>query len=119
MLNQNDMELSDQQIRARIHRDRVQWGRRALAGESHGFLIVAVSAQIAFARPDVRLHQLASNLCGLYLGTSDPDTIHLDHLMLDTPSGLWQWKVGVNYFSAQADGRWWRDHRIPGAWSFR
>jgi hypothetical protein len=28
------------------------------------------------------------------------------------------WRVGVNYFSAQGDGRWWRDHRIPGGMAY-
>jgi hypothetical protein len=28
------------------------------------------------------------------------------------------WKVGVNYFSAQGDGLWWQDHRIPGGMAF-
>ena len=23
----------------------------------------------------------------------------------------WEWVAGVNYFSAQGDGRWWQDHR--------
>jgi hypothetical protein len=29
-----------------------------------------------------------------------------------------KWKAGVNYFSSHADGRWWRDHRIPGGIGF-
>jgi hypothetical protein len=28
------------------------------------------------------------------------------------------WKVGVNFFGAQGDGRWWKDHRIPGGVAF-
>jgi hypothetical protein len=30
----------------------------------------------------------------------------------------WKWFAGVNYFAANADGRWWRDHRIPGGLAF-
>lgn len=49
--------------------------------------------------------------------------IHHDELILEIRDGTQvaerrQWKVGVNYFSAQGDGRWWSDHRIPGGMAF-
>jgi len=28
------------------------------------------------------------------------------------------WRVGVNFFGAQGDQRWWHDHRIPGGMAF-
>lgn len=120
MLTDNDLEQSDQKIRRIIQRDRQDWRRTASAGDSHGFLIAAISQRISTARADSRLQKLASALCGLYLGAGDFDHIHLDELLLKvTNDREWRrWKVGVNYFSAQADGRWWSDHRIPGGMVF-
>lgn len=122
MLTENDLEKSDQEIRHRIQRERDDWRRAASEGSSHGFLIVAVSEQIAAARPNAQLHRLATYLCNLYLGVSDSNQIHLDELLLQLGTSEkpdWRrWKVGVNYFSAQADGRWWHDHRIPGGLAF-
>jgi len=122
VLNENDLERSDEYIRAKIHRERQDWRRLASSGDSHGFLISVVSHRIATARPDVALQRLAATLCQLYLGVGDADAIFHDSLLLKTTDeqGLhWrQWKVGVNYFSSQADGRWWRDHRIPGGMAF-
>ena len=65
---------------------------------------------------------LAHTLCELYLGADTPDTIHLDDVILridrDERPELRKWPVGANYFAAQGDGRWWRDHRIPGGLGF-
>jgi hypothetical protein len=122
VLTENDLERSDQEIRARIQRERTAWKRTALAGKSHGFLIVAVSERIATARPNQLLHNLAKGICAHYLGVYESDEIHLDDVILeikDQDRTEWRkWKVGVNYFSAQGDGRWWQDHRIPGGLAF-
>lgn len=106
-------------IRARIAQERAAWRDRARTGATHAFLIVAVAERIAFARPGPVLQQLATTLCRLYLDRDEPDMIHHEELILEIRDGdeiaeRRRWKVGVNYFSAQADGRWWRDHRIPG-----
>ena len=122
LLTENDLERSDQEIRAKIQQERTDWKRNALAGGSHGFLIVAVSETIAKARPDHRLIALARALSHLYLGIDEPDKIHLDDVILEIPyrdpADRRRWKVGVNFFSAQGDGRRWRDHRIPGGMAF-
>lgn len=122
ILNENDLAQSDQIIRARIQAERIDWKRSAHGGHSHGFLIVAVSESIALARRDETLCELAGRLCELYLGVKVPDAIQLDNLILrieaEESSELRQWKVGVNYFSAQGDGLWWSDHRIPGGIAF-
>lgn len=118
ILSENDLERSDRAIRARIQQERLDWKSQARNGGSHGFLIAAVSERIAIARPGVVLHQLAKRLCELYVGIDESDQIHLDDLILkiegDDETEWRQWKVGINYFSAQGDGRWWHDHRIPG-----
>jgi hypothetical protein len=124
LLTENDLEASDQDIRQRIEQARVDWKRLGTAGRSHGFLIVAVSPTIALARPSPELHGLALKLCELYLGEAASDMILHDTLILEIDGGADKrserrsWKVGVNYFSAQGDGRWWHDHRIPGGIAF-
>ena len=123
ILTENDLERSDQHIRARIQADRADWRDQARSGTTHGFLIVAVAERIAYARPCFALQELATTLCRLYLNRGEPDTIHHDELILEIPDNeriaeRRRWKVGVNYFSAQADGRWWSDHRIPGGMAF-
>jgi hypothetical protein len=45
----------------------------------------------------------------------------LDRLYLEQPgvqTTAWEWVAGVNYFSAQGDGRWWQDHRFPAGIAF-
>jgi hypothetical protein len=125
LLTENDLERGDDHIRTEIENSRAAWKNRALMGGSHGFLIVVVSPVIANARPGRpggTLHQLASTLCDLYLGVGTSDEIHLDDVVLQLESNSqrsWRrWSVGVNYFSAQGDGRWWHDHRIPGGMAF-
>jgi hypothetical protein len=122
LLTENDLERSDREIRATIQQHRLEWKQRARHGERHGFLIVAVSRRIANARRGTVLLDLARRLCELYLRIDTPDRIHHDDLILEmTIDGQrhWRnWKVGVNYFSAQGDGLWWQDHRFPGGIAF-
>lgn len=122
LLTENDLERGDDHIRHRIHEDRRAWQLAALRGELHAFLIVAVSRRIACAAIGPELLALTRALCGLCLGADDTGTILLDDLMLEIRSGdsceYRVWKVGANFFGAQGDGRWWRDHRIPGGIAF-
>jgi hypothetical protein len=122
ILTENDLEASDQDIRRWVVQAQTEWRRQALEGKSPGFLIVAVSPAIAFARPGRELRELALRLCESYLGIADLDAILHDSLILEIGQGeaveRRTWKVGVNYFSAQGDGRWWHDHRIPGGLAF-
>jgi len=123
ILTENDLESSDQRIRQLIEEARTDWKRRAFDGGSHGFLIVAISPAIANARQGSDLQALAMKICELYVGAGATNEIHHDSLILDidrpgqSPERR-SWKVGVNYFSAQGDGRWWSDHRIPGGMAF-
>lgn len=119
LLTENDLQRGDDLVRARIQEDRLAWKGRARDGESHGFIIVAISPGIATAAVDERLLLLSRHLCGLYLnGLDGLDQIYHDSLLLAIQGGEAtehrEWKVGVNFFSAQGDGRWWRDHRFPG-----
>jgi hypothetical protein len=123
LLTENDLERSDQDIRLRIEEARTDWRRLGLDGKSHGFLIVALSPIIANARLGPALHQLALKLCELYLGEASSNKFLHDGLVLainreGEATERRSWKVGVNYFSAQGDGRWWHDHRFPGGMAF-
>ncbi len=122
LLTENDLERSDDHVRARIQEDRDIWRRSARRGESHGFIIVAVSRRIAHATVGPELLTLARHLCDLYLGRDQLDQILLDDLLLEIQTQAGReyraWRVGVNYFSAQGDGRWWRDHRFPGGMAY-
>jgi len=122
LLTENDLARSDEDIQLRIEEDRQDWKRRAVDGETHAFIILAISERIAKARPGDVLLRLAQRICELYLGVSEQDKIFHDDLILEIATGghteRRSWKVGVNYFSAQGDGRWWRDHRIPGGMAY-
>jgi hypothetical protein len=122
LLTENDLERGDDHVRSRIQGDRDDWKRRARSGKSHGFIILAISPRIARATIGPELQTLARYLCDLYLGQDDLDRILLDDLVLEIQTEAIReyraWRVGVNYFSAQSDGKWWRDHRIPGGMAF-
>lgn len=122
ILNENDLAQSDQHIRVVIERERTAWKARAASGASHGFLIALISEDLARARRGPVLQELAETICELYLGVRESDRIHHDDLLLklevEGVATNRRWRVGVNYFSAQGDGLWWRDHRIPGGMAF-
>jgi hypothetical protein len=122
VLTENHFERGDDAIRAEIERCRRIWKELAANGQRHAFVIVAVAERIARARQTATLLRLAIRLCELYLGCTETDQIHLDDLMLEIDLGdkteRRSWRVGVNFFSSQGDGRWWRDHRFPGGMAF-
>jgi hypothetical protein len=123
ILSESDLEQSDEFIRDKIQHARLEWLQGGLLGEKSAFLIVALSRTIKNARPDDVMKQAAQRLCELYLlEPIETDQIYLDALELEIPrksgSSKWRWDVGVNYFWAQADKRWWHDHRIPGGMGF-
>jgi hypothetical protein len=122
LLTENDLQRGDDHVRARIQEDRDAWRRLASTGGSHAFIIVAIARQIALATVGPELLRLARHLCALYLGRDELDQIFHDGLVLEIQAGggreYREWKVGVNFFSAQGDGLWWRDHRFPGGIAF-
>lgn len=123
VLNESDLQLPDEQIRSKIQAARMEWRRRALRGMASGFIVIAVSHKIATALPDDNLKALARRLCSLYLlAEVQEDSIVHDDLWLEVAgqgeSHILHWRAGVNYFGAQGDRRWWRDHRLPGGLGF-
>jgi len=122
ILSENELRKSDQSIKDKIQARRLEWTREGFEGRKSGFVILAVSQALASARPGPEVQELARRLCYLYLETDiEMDEIYTDHLYLQKPGSrltTWRWLTGVNYFSAQGDGRWWQDHRIPGGMAF-
>jgi hypothetical protein len=121
-LTPHDLTLPDVAIRAKIQESRRAWKREADHGRSSAFILLALSPQIASALPNEAVLDLARRLCFLYLLSAvETDTILLETVALRIPGpeqSVIQWDAGVNYFSSQADRRWWNDHRIPGGLAF-
>jgi hypothetical protein len=121
-LTEDDLRQPDDVIRDKIQYHRTAWTREGYHGTKSAFVLVALSERIATATPSAAVRELAKRLCSLYLlDDSEEDRILCDDIFLEKPGSArvtWKWKTGVNYFSAQGDGRWWADHRIPGGMAF-
>src|ERR1700722_1654700 len=121
-LREDDLLPSDDVVSEKIRRARLDWIRRGWDGEASAFVIAVLSRRIANAIPDVAVQQIARRICSLYLLREiQMDEIYLDEIFLEQPGKYqtcWKWVAGVNYFSAQADKRWWQDHRIPAGMAF-
>lgn len=121
-LTEDDLRQTDEFIKDKIQSKRLEWTHEGFEGRKSGFVILIISPTLASARPGSEVFELARRLCFLYLETDiEIDKIHLDQLYLQKPGSsltTWKWFTGVNYFSAQGDGRWWHDHRIPGGMAF-
>jgi hypothetical protein len=122
ILSEKELRQSDESIKDKIQARRLEWTREGFEGRKSGFVILAASQALALARPGPIVQELARRLCYLYLETDiEMNEIHTDQLYLQKPGSrltTWRWLTGVNYFSAQGDGRWWQDHRIPGGMAF-
>ncbi len=120
-LTEQDLLTSDTEIAAKIQRSRLAWTRAAYSGQSSAFIVCVISGRIAEAEPNAAMQAFAQRLASLYLQVSViPDAVFHDEAFLEfSASGAtWVWKAGVNYFAANADGRWWQDHRIPAGMAF-
>lgn len=122
VLTEADLEGPDESIRDKIQAARTEWTRVGFEGQKNGFVILAISEQLARAVPDETVKQIALRLASLYLLTDvESDQVFLDEIWLEKPGRqltTWKWSAGINYFSAQGDRRWWQDHRIPGGIAF-
>jgi hypothetical protein len=117
MLCGDEVKLKDH-----IQEARLRWTAAGFDGASSNFIIAVLSSRLAFALPSEAVEKIALRLCALYLGESiERDKVYLDRLWLQQPGSqkaTWEWVAGVNYFSAQGDGRWWQDHRFPAGMAF-
>lgn len=122
VLEERDLQKSDESIRAILSDARTAWRTEALNGGKHALVFLAVSERLAYARLDPNLLEINRRLCELYLERPvQPDLVFRDELFLqiaDEASDRIRWEVGVDNFAAQGDGRWWHDHRIPGGIGF-
>lgn len=123
ILTQRDLDSSFEAVEAKIQQARFKWSDDAFEGKRSGFILVVISPEIALARPNQAMLELAQKTCEIYLGREEihPDSVYLDDINLEYPGykkKMWRWDVGVNYFSSHGDGRWWHDHRIPGGMAF-
>jgi hypothetical protein len=122
ILNETDLQGSDELIRDKIQAARKSWTRSAFNGATSGFIIVCLNRNLALAKPSQVVKELACRLASLYLLVDvAPDQIFMDDIFLEKPGRegtTWKWNAGVNYFSAHGDQRWWHDHRFPGGIAF-
>jgi hypothetical protein len=123
ILDEHDLSQPDDRIRERIQSERSLWTKEAFEGKKSGFVILAISSKLTNAAPDEAMKQFAQRLCALYLLEEqiEPDKIYFDEIFLEKPGMqrvVWKWLTGINVFSANADRRWWQDHRIPGGLGF-
>jgi hypothetical protein len=109
-------------LKNHIQAARLRWRAAGFDGKSSNFIIAVLSEKLARAVPSEAVKQIALRLCSLYLEREiESDRIYLDSIYLEKPGSTratWQWLAGVNYFSAQGDGRWWQDHRFPAGLAF-
>jgi hypothetical protein len=122
ILTDADLDGSDEDIAKKIETAHLKWTGEASHGGKSAFILLAASKRIAFAEPSAQLMEFARTLCSfLLLNDVQPDHAYLDELFLELPTPerqTWRWDVGVNYFAANGDKRWWQDHRIPGGIAF-
>ncbi len=123
ILNERDIRTGDALIQDKIQDARLSWLRKASEGAQSGFVIALISRRLANSLPDPALGEFARRLASLYLlEPIEFDKIYLESVELEIPgrprTKVLMWDAGVNYFSANADRRWWQDHRIPGGMAF-
>lgn len=122
ILTAADLRSGDDAIRDKIQAARWAWLARAHKGCKSGFILLVAAPTLAQALPDENLRALAQRIGFLYLLQDLAlDTVYQDEIFLEETDGqgrAWKWLAGVNYFCANADGRWWQDHRIPGGLAF-
>lgn len=118
-LTDDDLSGPDISIQRKVQRCRKSWRVAGRSGEQSAFVILALSKRIALAMPNAALKRLSLRLASLYLCRAIfADKIEHDALFVEIDEIRRRWWVGVNYFSAQGDRRWWKDHRIPGGIAF-
>jgi hypothetical protein len=122
LLREEDLLASDEIVSRKIQRARLEWIRRGWRGEASAFVIAVLSQRLADAVPSAPVKEIARRICSLYLLRDiQLDRVYLDEIFLEQPGKqqtCWKWVAGVNYFSAQADNRWWQDHGIPVGMAF-
>lgn len=115
------MRRGDEDLRDTIRDHQRVWKRRALHGLSSSFVIVLNSASLAHLAPGPELKEISRRFMELYIGTDvEDDTIVPRHEYVyfakedEGKRSYLRFATLPNIFAAQADKRWWHDHRTPG-----
>jgi hypothetical protein len=85
--------------------------------------LAVASNWIANATPDKHLRRVAQEILKLWGCPATKETagmVYWETLFLEDPrdESITAFEFSVDFFAAQGDGRWWRDHRIPGGFAF-
>lgn len=124
-ITDQDLQRSDQFIGQKIADALLQWKRRSyrptanFSVPAHGFMLMVVSEHVARAAPDNCLLDFANEFLRL-LSLDGTGPVHWQNLYLKEPESdsCLKFTFTIDYFGAQGDGRWWRDHRVPGGIAF-
>ncbi len=115
-----NMRRGDEDLRDTIRDHQRVWKRRALHGLSSSFVIVLNSPALAHLAPGPELKEICRRFMELYIGADvEDDTIISRHefvyLAQEDAGKLSYLRFATlpNIFCAQADKRWWHDHRTP------
>jgi hypothetical protein len=97
LLDEQDLQESDEFVRDRIQQARLNWLQKGLRGEQSAFVIAAISKRITNAVPDESVKRIALRLCEMYLlQTVEVDQIYLDSIELEIPGQeIRRWRWGV------------------------
>ena len=122
-------EWSDAEIAEKIAEEKQLWKQRGAFDSTraaHSFVLVVASHQVAFAAPDQHLRAFSDRILELTQwvpdrrGTRRINTITSDFLYLKNPADgqFFGFQFNADFFACAGDGRWWRDHRLPGGIAF-
>ncbi len=116
VIGEGDVARGDDFVAAILAEARRDWLRSAFDGEAAGLVVLLASPRVTTAAPSPELAMLARRFAALYCGRG----VALDEVVLDEvylardAETAWRWTAPLNFFAAQADGRWWEARRIPG-----
>ena len=118
------MSRGDEDLKSLIQDYRQVWKRHALDGLVSSFVIVLVSKSLVHLEPTDELKEIARRLLELYMEISpikdDTFKTQREYVFLRRAQNgsaepkILKFSTLPNVFCAQADGRWWHDHRTPG-----
>jgi hypothetical protein len=113
------MRRGDDDLKDTIQDHRQAWKRYALEGSYSSFMVLLLSQSLVGKEPGDKLKEICRRLLELYMEMDriDDDAIvpQREYVFLRTgPTTFLKFGTLPNVFCAQADGRWWHDHRTPG-----
>jgi hypothetical protein len=130
ILDEPDLYGPDEEISTKIRRAVSDWKRRSLSPNpehshpAHGFLLLIAARRVAEAAPDSVLRSLAHRIRELWGCVCEPHPVSGDlywetlYIRVPSTGQFLRFTFSVDFFAAQGDGRWWKDHRIPGGIAF-